>query len=116
MTKWGRDRSTEFGGPPTAGSVGARSRPIEAIASYYDAVAVSKKRRWLFLAENLAFTVCMIAVIALVLTGSGSSRLAIIGFAAFAVIVIHATLRLTYFRQLVAEDRRGRNKRQTSDS
>lgn len=65
-------------------------------------------RRKLFLVETLVFLVCMIGGIVFVLTGHGVSHALAGAVFLLLAIMIHAALRMTYFKQVLPEIKRER--------
>jgi hypothetical protein len=66
------------------------------------------KRRRLFLVELIIFEACVVVGIVLLLTGSGFARALTIAVALVAVMIIHMTMRLTYFKSVLPDLRRQR--------
>ena len=73
----------------------------------------SKKRR-LFLAELLVFDALLTAGIILQFIGSGFGRALAIAAGMLAAMLVHIVLRLTYFKEVLAEVRKQRQPRKST--
>lgn len=66
------------------------------------------KRRTLLLVETIVFLACMVGGLVIVFAGRGVSHKLVGAVILFVAILIHLTLQLTYFKQVLPEIRRQR--------